>query len=190
MYIFGMVRKDVNLFLKKKKGKISKVRWKPSVYWNPSLRDEKRKVMGIDVDGAYWKIAYEMGVISKQTFDHGLLIKEKNIRLAALANLGSDKIYTRIKDGKLTDEIVVVRGNDTLKQLYKSIRYKCFRYMEQLASMLGDDFVCYKTDCIYFYSSAHNSQIVRKFLEKHRFDYKVLKDFSTPEEPEEIDFSL
>lgn len=176
-YIFGMVKKDAIKYLKKKNGKIRLTKWKPTVWWNEKLKeDNSRQIVGVDIDGAYWKIAHNMGVISDSTYQHGNLLDMKNIRLAALATLGSDKSYSFYKKSGQTNETMIICGDDELKKLYKVIRYKCYQYMHDLAIILNHDFVCYKTDCIYFYSSASNIKKVKKFLDTKKLDFKLLKE--------------
>jgi hypothetical protein len=174
LFIFSLVKKDALKFIKDKK--IKREQRLPSVQWNNSNRSKARKV-GVDVDGAYWLIAFQMGLIGENTYQHGIRIDNKALCLAALASLGTDKSYRRIKNGQITSEIVTVKGNDQLKEAYKKVRFRCYKYMQELARQLGPDFVCYKTDCIYFLDRAGNSQKVKEFLLSKRLDFKMVNNF-------------
>lgn len=177
LFIFSMVRRDAINYLKKHRVKDSG--WVSSITYNPKADVSKRKMIGTDIDGAYWSIAYKMGIISENTYNRGLLIKEKHLLLASLSSLGRDKRYTMMSEGKFTGETVIIKGNDQLKLLYKKIRYKCFGYMKKLARMIGNDFVAYKTDCIYYLHSLENISIVKSFLDSEEIDFKMVRDYNT-----------
>jgi hypothetical protein len=49
--------------------------------------------------------------------------------------------------------------------------------MRELADLLGDDFVAYKTDCIYYLHTSENIRKVKDFLDKKKLDYKMVSDF-------------
>jgi hypothetical protein len=174
LFIFSLVKKDALKFIKDRK--IKRQHRLPSVQWNNKIKSKARKV-GVDVDGAYWLIAFQMGLISENTYDHGNRINNKALCLAALASLGTDKSYRKIKNGQITSEIVTVKGNDELKEAYKMVRYRCYKYMQELARLLGGDFVCYKTDCIYFLDRAGNSHKIKEFLLSKKLDFKMVRNF-------------
>lgn len=175
VFIFAMVKKDAQVYLDKHK--LQKSKWLPAVVEN-DIDITNKKIVGTDIDGAYWKIALQMGIIRERTFEKGLALPEKNICNAALASLGSDKGYRVVKDGIVTEDSKIVQGNDALKEVYKKIRYKCFYYMKKLAEILGDDFVCYKTDCIYYLRTRENIRKVKAFLELHKLDYKMAEEYT------------
>jgi hypothetical protein len=84
--------------------------------------------------------------------------------LAALSTLGSDKKYQRILAGKITQETLIIKGEDDLQRDYVLIRLTCYKYMSQVKKMLGKDFLCYKTDAIYYIDTKENRQKVRDFF--------------------------
>jgi hypothetical protein len=163
MFLFGMVRKDVREYLKKNKIKL------PTKYgqveYNKELNEDLfGKITATDLNHAYWRIAYNLGVISDNTYCKGLNDDFKAVRLAALSTMGANKKYQKIKNGKLLDEYKVVYGDDNLKDVYKLIRLTCYKYMNRVKTMLGKDFLCYKTDCIYYIDTQYNRKIVRDFF--------------------------
>jgi hypothetical protein len=174
VFIFAMVKKDAVNYLKQHR--VKKFEKLPAIQYNRSVDIARKKLVGTDVDGAYWMIAFQMGVISQSTFAHGLRIKAKHLCLAALASLGADKTWLKIKNGEFTDEMVVIKGDDKLKNLYQSIRMTCFTYMQDLARLLGSDFVAYKTDCIYYVGKKENIQLVQHYFSEKKMDFKMVKD--------------
>lgn len=172
MFIFAHVKKNAVAYGKTHKLKPSK--WIASIVWNTNKNNNGKKIVGTDLDDAYWTIAYKKGIISEKTYNHGLRINKKSLCLAALATLGSDKTYQDIKHGVLTGDITIVKGDDNLKLIYQSIRHTCFNYMITLSKMLGDDFVCYKTDCIYYVSTKKNIKMVAEFFESKGLDTKMM----------------
>ena len=115
-----------------------------------------------------------MGIISQKIYDKGLILENKSLRLASLSNLSSKKEYQIIKDGELTQEYKILRYNEVLHIIYDNIRYTCYEYMSNIATLLGDDFICYKTDCIYYVDTENNRQIVHNFLTSNNLLFKQL----------------
>lgn len=177
MYIFAMVKKDAVEYNQNLKKKIRLKNWNPSVYWNESPTNDERPIIGTDIDNAYWKIAFDLGIISEKTFFAGVSIPDKALLLASLSTLGSNKSYAVLKDGKPTGEYALILGSDELKLLYKLIRHTCFSMMKSLSKLLGNDFICYKTDCIYYKSSKQNKKIVKQFFDDRKINYKMLLHF-------------
>jgi hypothetical protein len=163
MFLFGMVRKDVKEYLQINKVKL------PTKYgqieYNKELNEELfGKITATDLNHAYWRIAHNLGVISEKTYNKGLNDDFKAVRLAALSTMGANKKYQKMKNGKLLDEYKIVYGDDALKDVYKLIRLTCYKYMNQVKKLLGKDFLCYKTDCIYYIDTQYNRKIVTKFF--------------------------
>lgn len=173
MFLFGMVRKDAKAFLKSGK-KLKLPKKYPVNEYNNTFDKFECKLAGTDLNHAYWRIAYNLGVISKNTYFKGLDDEFKTVRLAALSTLGSGKDYYVIKDGTITSEVVKIGVNEDMNVLYKAIRYTCYKYMQIIKDMLKDDFVCYRTDCIYYVDSAENRKMVRDFFKKESMGMKQL----------------
>lgn len=184
LFIFGLVKKDALKWLEKHPIK-RPVPFLPSVYWNENAKMSKRSIIGIDLDGAYWHIARNSKIISANTFEHGLRIDNKMLCLATLSSLGADKRYQLIKDGQRTDDVEILAGSEQLKRIYLKIRHTCFTYMQQAAALVGDDFICYRTDCIYFYYSRKNVEAIENFFSSKGFDFKRVTDWDGVIEEEE-----
>jgi hypothetical protein len=186
-FIFALVKKDAVNYLKTHTVKKSK--WLPSVYTNENFVHKKNlKVRGIDIDTAYWVIAYRLGIITQNTYEKGIMIPDKNMALAALASLGSDKRYSIIKNGLPTNDYKMVKGDDQLKEVYKMIRFTCYKYIRRVAALLGNDYVHYRTDAIYHKDTLRNRKIVHDFMEKYDFDYKIAPDISEDKNNNDKDY--
>jgi len=184
-WIFRIVYNDVEEYCMNRN--IKAKQHLPAVLWNDEskLKKIKSKMTGTDLDHAYWRIAYLNNIISEKTYQKGLLIKDKSMRLAALANLSSSKEYKIVVDGEITDKSIILKFEPKFQRLYNNIRYECFEHMNNLAQMLGDDFVCYRTDCIYYKDTKKNRNLVYTYLDSVAINYKQLVDIALPEEKEE-----
>lgn len=173
MFLFGMVRKDVNAYLKHKEIRLPK-RY-GQIEYNDNLDNIPKNVTGTDLNHAYWRIALNLGIISEKTYFKGLNDEFKEVRLAALSTLGGKKKYQKIKNGVITNEYFVVEGDEDLRKVYTLIRLTCYKYMTQVKKMLGNDFLCYKTDCIYYVDTKTNRKRVSEFFEEKGLLMKQLE---------------
>ena len=174
MFLFGMVRKDAKAYLKKSKVKLpkkySQIEYNGS--FNPDLFG---KVTGTDLNHAYWRIAHNLGIITDMTYMKGLDDKFKSVRLAALSTLGADKKYRIIRNGLITNDYKIIEGDKDLQQIYKVIRYTCYKYMNEVKRLLGKDFLCYKTDAIYYMDTKENRKKVKDFFKQKNLLMKQLE---------------
>jgi len=166
LFLFGMVRKDAKVFLQTKKFKLPKKN--SSIEYNQETYIDfaTDKITATDLNHAYWRIAFNLGIISEYTYLKGLDDKYKSTRLAALSTLGRRKQYTVIKNGELTNNVVIVEGDNKMEDVYKLIRYTCFVYMQEVKTLLGKDFLAYKTDCIFYVDTKKNRDIVTQYFHK------------------------
>jgi hypothetical protein len=179
MFLFGMVRKDAKSFIKS--GKTIKVPNKyPTNEYNDNFDKFDEKITGTDLNHAYWRIALNLGIISKNTYFKGLDDEFKSVRLAALSTLGKGRDYFVIRDGLITEEVVKIGVDDEMDALYRAIRYNCFKYMQIIKAMLKNDFVCYRTDCVYYVDSAENRKIVRDYFKEQNMTMKQLYSIKKP----------
>lgn len=185
MWVFRSVLNDVRDYIENRR--IRAKERLPVNLWNPNIETTFRgKVTATDIDHAYWRIAFLDGIIKINTYKKGLLLKDKSLRLASLANLSSSKEYNVIKDGEITNKTVVLKYDPILHKVYNNIRYSCYEHMTNLANMLGNDFICYKTDCIYYKDTEKNRAIVQTYLDSVGFDWKQLVQPEKPKRESEI----
>ena len=173
MFLFGMVRKDAKNFLATKYFSVPK-KYSSIIYNKDNEVDLDAKMTATDLNHAYWRIAYNLGIISEMTYLRGLPDKFKQIRLAALSTMGRKKEYSVIKNGDITDDLLIIEGNDELAEVYTLIRYTCFKYMNDVKKLLGADFLAYKTDCIYYIDTKANREKVMQYFSKKYLFIKQL----------------
>ena len=184
LFLFSLVRKDAKEWLKKNKVKMP--RKYPVNFNNISYDFKDDKVVAFDIDHAYWRIAYNLGIIKYNTYFYGLDNDYKALRLACLSTMGKQRDYLQVVNGVVTNRVAIIEGNEDLANLYKVIRYTCYRYMHQLRKLLGNDFMSYNTDCIYFRDTKENREKVKEFLKKKDLEFKLLyqrKSVPTQERP-------
>ena len=178
-FLFKMVRRDAQKFLDSGKSVRVPTRYPVNDY-NDNFDKFDLPVTGTDLNHAYWRIAYNLGIISKKTYESGLDEEYKVVRLASLSTLGKGKDYYVIRDGKMTKEMVNIGRNEVFEDLYKAIRYTCYKYMQKIKKLLKNDFVCYKTDCVYYVDTPENRKKVRDYFEKESMSMKQLTNRKKP----------
>jgi hypothetical protein len=52
--------------------------------------------------------------------------------------------------------------------------------MMKIAELLGDEFICYKTDCIYYKDKPDNRKKVQEFLDGVGMEWKQLSEPDRP----------
>jgi len=171
VYLFGVVRKEAKLWLKKNPNFKLPTQYPVNVY-NEHYKHIKEELSATDLDHAYWRIAYLLGIITPKTYERALNPDFKVVRLAALSTLGAGKEFRVIEGGKMTEKLVKVGEQPDLQKVYKLIRYTCYDYMQQCANLLGDEFIAYRTDAIYYRDSKENRALVSKFFKDNNLKYK------------------
>ncbi|MFY8160837.1 MAG: hypothetical protein ACOVNU_05865 [Candidatus Kapaibacteriota bacterium] len=187
IWIFRAVIMDVKKHLLNHK--IREKKKLPVNNWNLANKTYKGDITATDIDHAYWRIAFLNEYISIKTYLKGLELKDKSLRLASLANLSSIKEYKLIKDGVLSDEKIVLKYDPILHKVYNNIRFSCYEYMVTMAEMLGDDFICYKTDCIYYKDTEENRLMIQNYLDSVAMEWKQLIEPPMPTK-EEVNKSI
>ena len=66
MFLFGMVKKDVKKYLNEKTIRLPK-RYGQIEFNDDLYFDEDERITGTDLNHAYWRIAYNLGIISGRT---------------------------------------------------------------------------------------------------------------------------
>lgn len=172
LFLFNMVKKDVTNYIVDN-GKVIPYKDLPVNYSNPKY-DTSKKIIGVDIDNAYWSVAYLKGYISENTYHRGLEYKKefKPIRLSALSSLGKARVYKVYEYGEYKyDEITNI--NEDLQNVYLDIRYSTYGIMENISKLLKNDFCCWKTDCIFFYDTKENIKLVKKEIRDYGLKCKI-----------------
>ena len=67
-----------------------------------------------------------------------------------------------------------------MQKVYNNIRYICYEHMMIMAKMLGEDFICYKTDCIYYRDTPANRDMIQTYLDTVSLEWKQLIEPDKP----------
>lgn len=172
LYLFNMVRRDVDTYLTTN-GEITPYEELPVNYSNVRF-DYSKKIIGVDINNAYWTVAYLKEYITKKTYTKGLESKDgmKSIRLSCLSTLGKSRNYMVYRDGEyIGDE--QMRVDEQFQDIYKDIRFSTYGVMREVAEVLADDFCCWKTDCIFFYDTDENRSLVIDMIEDYGLSCKI-----------------
>ena len=171
LYLFQMVKKDIEKYVEKY-GAVEPYTELPVNHSNIDF-DYSKETIGLDINNAYWSVAYLKGYISKKTYLKGIEKDNlKSIRLSCLSSLGKKRIYQCYENGEYVyDE--EMKGDEVLENIYKDIRYSTYGVMFEIAKELGDDFCCWKTDCIFFYDTEDNRIMVKSIIESYGLECKV-----------------
>ena len=182
-HLLGAVKKDAQKFIDS--GQILPEFPKfPVRKTNDKYDFSKGILVGTDIDHAYWRIAYNFGIISESTYLNGLKKSDYKVtRLTALSILGRRKIYQKIENGEVTNEYVEYPENEKLKALFTFIRTYAYFVMHELSNLLGEEFESYNTDCVYYRDTTENRKCVSDYLNDKSLLYKWLT-YSVGEENE------
>lgn len=171
LYLFYMVRKDVEFYLEQN-GEVEPYQELPVNYVNKDYNYEQDTI-GIDINNAYWSVAYLKGYISDNTYQKGLEKDGlKSIRLASLSSLGKSRIYNVYENGEHTADQEVSK-NESLQNVYLDIRYSTYGVMLEVADALGKDFCSWKTDCVFFHDTQENRKKVQDIIESYGLECKI-----------------
>lgn len=170
LFLFKMVRTDIETYIQEN-GEVTPLDELPVNFTNTDYRTSQ-KTIGVDLDHAYWRVAYLKGYIQKKTYEKGLASKHyKAIRLSALSSLGRKKVYDVYVQGDFKHQ-EVVGEIPYLVDLYNDIRYTTFSIMKEVADLLGEDFYCWRTDCIYFKDLKRNRKLVTETFDSYDLLWK------------------
>ncbi len=171
VHIFKVVKYDAINFLKEHPDFKPQDQYKSNLM-NYEYDDTIGILTGTDLNSAYWTIAAQMGIISQKTFEKYSDARYKTIRLSALAILGRKKAYSSHYGQSEVGKMIVEDENTMLKEVYRSVRFECYRHMATLAEMLGDEFESYKTDCIYYRDTPENRKLVHDYFTDNNLQFK------------------
>jgi hypothetical protein len=186
IFLFNLVTRDVKKFLKTNPF-IELPPKKDVTFYSYTYDLDDGALTGTDLDHAYWRIAFVKGYISKKTYEYGLDDTAKPLRLATLSVLGREKIFEKWENGEYVESITVKQKDEQLRMVYQDIRLSCFYMMYELSILLGKDFFCWKTDCIYYRNTAKNIEVVQKYFNEREMQWKQLF-YDNVDRSKEVDY--
>ena len=170
LFLFGMVKKDIKNYLNQ--NKVIAIENYPTNFINSEF-DTTKKIIGIDIDNAYWSIAYRKGYITENTYLKGIEKKEYKIaRLSALSTLGKQKTYRNYENGVWKSNDIKKENNDLI-EIYNDIRYTTFALMNEIAVEIKDEFHSWKTDCIFCTDNKLTINKVKEIIESYGLTCKL-----------------
>lgn len=177
LFLFGMVKNDFGDYLLANKKPSFIESYKPSFAAKITLKPNT-KTYSYDINHAYWRIAYINGYISERTYTHGLKLKNKDDNMKQLYCMAlSVQGNTKTLDGYIgnvkTGNKIVIDKNPMHRLIYANIRNLTHKLMDDLAYMLGEDFISYNVDCISF-KNAKNKTKVETYLKKQNLTFKTV----------------
>jgi hypothetical protein len=117
----------------------------------------------VDINGAYWQTAHNLGIISDKLYLRGLDVG-KIVRLAALGSLAKKKDIWKF-DGNDFKKMETIKNPN--ENLWFAICKRVSDVMGQVVSAIGDDFVFYWVDGIYVKNTPEVLQtVLGKFIEQ------------------------
>lgn len=122
----------------------------------------------VDVNGAYWQIAYQKGYISKEVYEEGIatdskgrLIVDKKTRLVALGSLATTKRHYHFDGSK--ELYVKDENNELTRSYFFDVSRTLSDIMQEISSGAMENIVhFYWVDAI-FCKSGYEDAIVDKF---------------------------
>ncbi len=134
-------------------------------------------MIAIDINDCFWQTIYNQGVITKKTYEQGLLDENWKIgRNASIGSLNKITTSTTYENGValIGDDGKVVRDIKTRDLIYQHVRHNvvgavCDITLE-LADALGDKFCMCLVDCVF--TTTDKLDFVREFLSGYGYAVK------------------
>lgn len=177
LYLFGMVKKDFDNWIDNNDNYYFEQKYKSN--YIAKLKVNEEELIKIDINHAYWRIAYLNGYISENTYKHGLKLKDndenmKKVYCMSLSTQGISKKLRGYTGEKLNGKEIFIDKTQLHKDIYDDIRNKTYKVMVELSEMIKKDFVRYDIDCITFKNES-NIETVENYLKSKNLTYKIIK---------------
>tara|TARA_R100000655_G_scaffold22905_3_gene46264 strand:+ start:1581 stop:2489 length:909 start_codon:yes stop_codon:yes gene_type:complete len=135
-------------------------------------------IIEMDITMAYWRVAFNLGYINEDFYK-----KVKNIpkymRLRLLGSIAAEKIIEEYEGKKRIS--INVKSNPKMQAVYKNICKETGNIMSEVADAIGDYFIFYWVDGIYFKKDPiieknelqPSVQVVEYIFNKHNLEFKI-----------------
>jgi len=189
VFIFSPFNSDVKKFIKKglvvdTPENTALYRTNPKVLIGINDRRKEPQVCMIDLNECFWKTAFNLGVISKKTYDTGRAFKQaRNICIGKLRSSDEVKTY---KKGKLVEHKTVLTSEDRNK-VYWMIINEVARCMNEVMDIDGT--FHWNVDCVMYdaYYSTNGVSVateIKRVIDKFNYDYTEEPCFDHTHYPE------
>lgn len=176
LWVFGLVKRDVKKQLIKNQPPILLSQYSKVSKNYDSYRDLETGELfyGTDMNHAYWRVAFNEGYISKKTYEKLLVPEYKLLRNKALACLVSQDTvkYFDENNNLLSVEYL---DKQELEAAYRDIRNKTYKLLRDCEILLGDNFIKYSTDCIYYKDDLRS--VVESYFVANGIEFKTFECF-------------
>lgn len=142
---------------------------------------ELKNVWEADITAAYYRAALNMGFISQRTYDMCLRLK-KHDRLRLMGSIATRAFTEEYHQGSLTH--AEIKANELLRSAWFKVCSYVDMAMKTLKEILGELFLFYWVDGIYFYGGKNMPKRgkpedllfwEKKLGEKFHFEWKLVK---------------
>lgn len=158
LWIFSATKKQVKAWLNSNRLEILPEMY-PSVKKNLSVYDNLPtygKFLSTDMNHCYWRMAYNLGYIKLKLYERLIdedLPEEKQKEYKLLRNkaLACLRTLETVHDLQGLQRIrSYSNGSGEMEQLYNDLRNRCYKIIHDIADAIGEGFIKYRTDCIYY----------------------------------------
>jgi hypothetical protein len=158
---------------------IDSVNERDLIYFDTAKMPDKlrlKNAYNVDIKSAYIKTAYNFGFISKETFDYCMKLPKVD-RLKAFGMIATNYTCFDFKEGKI-EKVYSKRDEETRKYFFAVVS-EVSKVMQKIKNELGNDFLFYWVDGIYFKSKKAAIKAEELFKENHyETSFDVLKNFT------------
>lgn len=175
-HLSKLVKKDVRAYIEKRGGKIPIY---GSDYLEQGINIEGvikalgRNSISIDVNDCYWRTAYLLGYITKETYVKGKRKSDWKIgRNASIGSLVKTVVIRNYVNGVVDPNTSKrISPDPAFVNVRNHIIGTVYQMFEELRIMLGSSFYMFLTDCVF--TDALNVNRVKKFFREKMYDCKV-----------------
>lgn len=139
------------------------------VDWTSSMPFDCSNVIEIDLNAAYWEMAFQCGYISPEIYNEGFNHRKK-IRLVSLGSIAKNEKIIEYRDG----EFAAIRE---IRHKYAKIFFNISRYIYDIMNIckevLGNDYLFFWVDAIFFKNKEGNKELIIEILKDAGMQYKT-----------------
>jgi hypothetical protein len=122
----------------------------------------------IDIQSAYWQVAYKLGYIDEKMFKKYLFVDNyKNAKRFCISFLARQNKMTYTSNG---EDFIIECNNEVLETVYKNIRNYLYSLIDQLKNNCTE-WIEYNIDALSVCSK--ELPVVIEFFENHNINYKL-----------------